>query len=79
VRKFKRIKKKRNYKERFMVTNSKRYDIPLLPVDEESNYFTIEFLQIPGIILKVWGKMTYQKYQILLENPSFLGVKTKVC
>lgn len=33
-----------------------------MEAEENDNYFTQQGLKIPGIILKVWGNLTIEKY-----------------
>lgn len=34
---------------------------------------------IPALIVKVWGRMTEEKYKLLSINSSWLDLKTKTC
>ena len=47
--------------------------------EEEEDYFNSEFLNIPGIILKLWGKIDEAKYQSLKLNQSWLILQAPMC
>lgn len=40
--------------------------------EDEDDYYKEECRNIPGIILKIWGKMNDLKYQQLKKNPSWM-------
>jgi hypothetical protein len=45
----------------------------------ENNYYVPDSLHIPGIILKLWGKLDLKKYELLKRNSSWLAIKARVC
>ena len=47
--------------------------------ENEDDYYIEECRHIPGIVLKIWGKMNEAKYGLLKKNPSWLKIKVNVC
>jgi hypothetical protein len=47
--------------------------------ENEDDYYIEECRNIPGIVLKLWGKMNEAKYASLRKNPSWLKIKINVC
>ncbi|KRX00119.1 hypothetical protein PPERSA_07226 [Pseudocohnilembus persalinus] len=47
--------------------------------EEEQDYYNKQSLNIPGLILKLWGKISEETYQSLKQNISWLQLPTKVC
>lgn len=47
--------------------------------EDENDYYNEESRYIPGIILRIWGKMTQKKYKSLLLNPSWNNLRVRVC
>lgn len=56
----------------------KPFEIPSLE-DEDDNYYNADFEGIPGLILKVWGKISQEDYAELKTNHSWLNLTTKIC
>ncbi|CAD8047600.1 unnamed protein product [Paramecium sonneborni] len=48
-------------------------------LDEEQEDFKLNFKTVPALILKVWGKLSEDKYKLLKFNPSWRQLKTQVC
>ncbi|KRX07881.1 hypothetical protein PPERSA_10269 [Pseudocohnilembus persalinus] len=48
-------------------------------LEREQNFRLYDFNKIPNIIQKVWGPMSFQKFEKLSENFTWLQQKTKVC
>lgn len=47
--------------------------------DNEDDYYTAEYKNIPGLLMKVWGKLSEDKYQLMKNNSSWLDMTTRVC
>ncbi|KAM3128080.1 hypothetical protein pb186bvf_019843 [Paramecium bursaria] len=52
---------------------------PVQKSEIEDDYYVESSINIPGIILKMWGKMDPEKYNNLKLNPSFMQIKVKFC
>lgn len=47
--------------------------------DNEDDYYNSDYKNVPGLLMKVWGKISYEKYQMMKKNNSWLDLTTKVC
>lgn len=47
--------------------------------ENEDDYYVEESRNIPGLILKIWGRMDRVKYHLLRQNPSWLKINMNVC
>ncbi|CAD8045622.1 unnamed protein product [Paramecium sonneborni] len=69
-----------------LVNNQKTYDQVHAEIqelcrylDEEQEDCKLNFKTVPALILKVWGKLSEDKYKLLKFNPSWRQLKTQVC
>jgi hypothetical protein len=47
--------------------------------ENEDDYYIEQSRNIPGIVLKVWGKIDEAKYHSLKKNSSWLKIRITVC
>jgi hypothetical protein len=47
--------------------------------ENEDDYYIEQSRNIPGIVLKLWGKIDPEKYKQLKTNSSWVKFKIKVC
>ncbi|CAD8090679.1 unnamed protein product [Paramecium sonneborni] len=52
---------------------------PVKKSDNEEDYYVEGSLNIPGLLLKIWGKMDIEKYKNLRNNMSFMSLKLQLC
>lgn len=52
---------------------------PVKKSENENDYYVEGSLGIPGLLLKMWGKMDKEKYENLRANSSFMQLKLKFC
>ncbi|CAD8093899.1 unnamed protein product [Paramecium primaurelia] len=67
------------FDEETLIIRQKVAKNPVKKSDNEEDYYVEGSLNIPGLLLKIWGKMDIEKYKNLRNNMSFMNLKLQLC
>lgn len=65
--------------EESLIIRQKVSKNPVKKSENENDYYVEGSLHIPGLLLRMFGKMEREKYLNLRNNQSFMNLKMKFC